>query len=345
MVRRSAEVGPARPRRPWRTVGAATIAAVALLLAGQHVGADSPYSVNVASAARGGIAVALFSQDTFDAMLAIDGELEGARGWAYHGRLDLASIVFAFDQAHSVSRVRLVSGHGMPDHHVTAFELWALYPPGLIQEPPPEAGAPSTASASILSLAIRQREEAECQAFRLRLEQFEQGIAPQTAELPFVAPGWTLVHNSQPTARSVAQLEQGVSGTIMVKGPPGALADVELEIPRTRAIALKVVVRDADSPTRNSVLTEFEAFAEKHNAAGLKAGTEISEAPFSAGAVEHAVEFEGAVDASLSVRILSPENGASMHKAPLRIALAGANLGTGGVIVVVSCLYSAELPL
>lgn len=330
----------ARPRRPWQTAGAAAVAAV-LVLAGRHVGADSSYSaVNVASASNGGIALALFSQDTFDAMLAIDGELEEARGWSYHGRMDMASIVFAFDRAHDVSHVRLVTGHGMPDHHVTAFQLWAFYPPGLIQEPPPEAGAPWTASASILSLAIRRREEAECQAFRLRLEQFEQGIDPQTREPPFVAPGWTLVRNAQPTARSVAQLEQGVSGTIMVKGPPGALADVELEIPRTRAIALKVVVRDADSPTRNSVLTEFEAFAEEHGAAVLEAARESPEAPSNATTVEHAVEFEGAIDATLSIRILSPENGASMHKAPLRIALAGANFGTGGVIVVVSRLLA-----
>ena len=53
---------------------------------------------NVASAAHGTIAVALFSQETFDAALAIDGELENARGWAYHGRLEMASIVFAFDR-------------------------------------------------------------------------------------------------------------------------------------------------------------------------------------------------------------------------------------------------------
>ena len=292
--------------------------------------------VNVASADHGTIAVALFSQETFDAALAIDGELQGARGWAYHGRLDMASIVFAFDRAHEVSRVRLVSGYGMPDHHITAFQLWAFYPPALMQQPPPEAGAASSASASILSSAIRQREEAECQAFRLRFEQLEQGFAPQSAELPFVAPGWALVRDVT-SANSQLTAEQGVSGTIMVTGSQAAIADLILDIPRTRAMALKVVVRDADSPTSNAVLTEFQAFAEKSQ--DHRDGAESRPGAPSHG---HVVVFEDTADAPISIRILSPENGASMRRAPLKVAISGAAFGPGGVVLVVSKVLGAK---
>ena len=45
-----------------------------------------------------GRAFAAHSQPTFDPELAIDGEDDTARGWAYHGQLDKAAIAFAFDR-------------------------------------------------------------------------------------------------------------------------------------------------------------------------------------------------------------------------------------------------------
>ena len=214
--------------------------AVALLLgaalAAAAVAADDVVDlVNVAGAAEGGIAAALFSQETFDATLAIDGEV-GAdaqpRGWAYYGRIEAATIVFAFDGAHDIARVRLVTGHGMPDHHITAFQLWAYYPPDLAPEPPAEAGAPTSVSAAVIASAIRQREELDSAALRLRLAQLEQGLVPQGAEFPFGARGWTLVQGVRGLPSCTATLEQGVSGTIMVHGTAAALGDIALELPQ-----------------------------------------------------------------------------------------------------------------
>lgn len=51
-----------------------------------------------------GLAGAVYSQDTFNPSLAIDGLLESQRGWAYHGRLRLASIIFAFECANDIQR-------------------------------------------------------------------------------------------------------------------------------------------------------------------------------------------------------------------------------------------------
>jgi hypothetical protein len=183
---------------------------------------------NVAAAAEGGVAVALFSQDTFEAALAIDGELGSAQGWAYYGQVAVAKIIFAFDSAYDVSRVRIVSGHGMSDHHITAFQLWAYYPPGLPPEPPAEAGAASSTSSSVISSAIRQREESESATLRMRLaeaasflSQVEGPIPDAIASgLPFSDPGWKLVRGMQRAGTCAAELEQGVSGTVMVKGAP-----------------------------------------------------------------------------------------------------------------------------
>lgn len=183
---------------------------------------------NVAAAAEGGVAVALFSQDTFEAALAIDGELGSARGWAYYGQVEMAKVIFAFDSAYEVSRVRIVSGYGMADHHITAFQLWAYYPPGLVPAPPAEAGPASSTSSSVISSAIRQREESESATLRMRLAEAAtflsqvEGPVPETiaSELPFSDPGWMLVRGVQRAGTCAAELEQGVSGNVMVKAAP-----------------------------------------------------------------------------------------------------------------------------
>jgi hypothetical protein len=54
---------------------------------------------NVAASSVGGRAFAAHSQPTFDAALAIDGLEENGRGWAYHGQIEKAAIIFAFDHA------------------------------------------------------------------------------------------------------------------------------------------------------------------------------------------------------------------------------------------------------
>ena len=73
-----------RDTRCWQGLFLVSIAS-ALSLAGQTsrleaVDAAGDPLVNVASADHGTIAVALYSQETFDAALAIDGELQGAEG-------------------------------------------------------------------------------------------------------------------------------------------------------------------------------------------------------------------------------------------------------------------------
>ena len=116
----------------------------------------------MASAEKGGIAVALFSQQTFEPSAvsprpqpynaargfcqlraphalprtcvaaptftpsmeqAIDGDFAAETGWAYHGRLDLATIVFSFDGVYNVSAARIVSGLAAGDHRITSFRL------------------------------------------------------------------------------------------------------------------------------------------------------------------------------------------------------------------------------
>ena len=54
---------------------------------------------NVAASSAGGRAFAAHTQPTFDPELAIDGQEENGRGWAYHGQIEKAAIVFAFDHA------------------------------------------------------------------------------------------------------------------------------------------------------------------------------------------------------------------------------------------------------
>lgn len=86
--------------------------------------------LNAAAADNGGIAISAFSQDTFDPTLAIDGDTTTSlRGWAFHGKLDQANIIFGFDTICNVSRARIVSGVGMDDHHITEFELWYFETP------------------------------------------------------------------------------------------------------------------------------------------------------------------------------------------------------------------------
>lgn len=82
---------------------------------------------NAAASENGGIAMAAFSQDTFDPVFAVDGDATTPlRGWAYHGKIHLAHIVFGFDKIFNISRARIVSGVGMEDHHITEFEIWYL---------------------------------------------------------------------------------------------------------------------------------------------------------------------------------------------------------------------------
>lgn len=294
--------------------------------------------VNVAAAAEGGIAVALFSQDTFEATLAIDGQLGKARGWAYYGRMEVAVVIFAFDGAHDVSRVRIISGHGMSDHHMTAFQLWAYYPQDLSTTPLAEASAAISVSSSTISSAIRQKEEGESAALRLRLAQLEQGRVPQGPE-PFDSPGWTLVRGVKAAPFSAAVVEQGLSGTIMAKGAGASLANIEVEFATRRAMAFKLVVRDADSPTKNAVLTEFEVLAPRRATSDdmHTHDTHVSmphtQAEHTARPHDALVVMEGAEDAPLAVRILSPENGASLLRAPLRVAISGTDFGSMTVIL------------
>ena len=302
-------------------------------------GMDAGDAVNVAAAAEGGIAVALFSQDTFEATLAIDGALDHARGWAYYGRMEVAAVVFAFDGAHDVSRVRVISGHGMSDHHITAFQLWAYYPKDLFPSPPAEAGSAASVSASTISSAIRQKEEFESAALRLSLAQLEQGLVPQGSDLPVPSSGWTLIRGVQGTVSCTALVEQGVSGTIMAKGNGTSLANVEVEFATRRALAFKLVVRDADSPTKNAVLTEFEVWASRREALhDSRPGETCARTPSAHTQDAHTlhqqdetVVIEGPVGAPLAVRILSPEDGASLLRAPLRVAISGADFGPEGV--------------
>ena len=87
---------------------------------------------------------------------------------------DQATIAFAFDGAHEVDRVRITSGLGMADHHITAFQLWAFYPENLSPSPPPEAGPAASTSASVIAAAIHQRERAESTALQQRLTLLQQ---------------------------------------------------------------------------------------------------------------------------------------------------------------------------
>jgi len=329
-----------RGGRLSRLVGAVVLVGAIELLGAAPAGASG--LVNVAGAAEGGIALALFSQDTFDATLAIDGELGNdlqPRGWAYYGRLEAATIVFAFDGAYDVARVRLVTGHGMPDHQIKAFQLWAYYPPDLAPEPPPEAGAPTSVSAAVIASAIRQREELESAAMRLRLEDAaaaaDQGLILQGAEFPFGRRGWTLVQSVRGSSSCSATLEQGVNGTVTVHGAAAALGDIELELPQTiRAMALKLVVRDANSPSKNAVLSEFQAFAargEGRSAGSVQGGAAAASAPTVATAAVQATSGVVFEDGPLNIRILSPEDGATMRQASLCVAISGAPLGALGV--------------
>ena len=91
---------------------------------------------------------------------------------------------------------------------------------------------------------------------------------------PCEGAGWTLVRGVEHTEASAKHVTQGLTGTIMVRdrvgvGDAHAPADgqeavrhlVELKLPKSPVLALKLVVRDADSPNRNAVLNEFEALA------------------------------------------------------------------------------------
>ena len=56
---------------------------------------------NMAASSEGGRAFAAHSQPSFDPALAIDGLEEDGRGWAYHGMIGKAAVVFAFDHPRS----------------------------------------------------------------------------------------------------------------------------------------------------------------------------------------------------------------------------------------------------
>ena len=103
----------------------ATLCALALIVPSccAPAEADAPIQ-NVASSSLGGRAVAAHSQPTFTPDLAIDGKEDEGRGWAYHGRIDEAAIVFAFARPSVISRLRIASGKGMPDHRVVTLRLF-----------------------------------------------------------------------------------------------------------------------------------------------------------------------------------------------------------------------------
>jgi len=64
------------------------------------------------------------AQPSFGPELAIDGKEEDARGWAYHGRLEDAAIVFALNTTSLVSEIYVSSGIGMSDHRIVTFRLY-----------------------------------------------------------------------------------------------------------------------------------------------------------------------------------------------------------------------------
>ena len=64
------------------------------------VRARAPFSLHISHTQMCmSLFVVLYSQPTFDPELAIDGDDGSSRGWAYHGKIDQAAIVFAFDNA------------------------------------------------------------------------------------------------------------------------------------------------------------------------------------------------------------------------------------------------------
>ena len=82
--------------------------------------------VNLASAVHGGTVRALHAQQGFPAAAAIDDVTDDStNGWAFHGNIPLATLVAHIrgDAADGVSRVVLVSGVGLQDHHLTSFRL------------------------------------------------------------------------------------------------------------------------------------------------------------------------------------------------------------------------------
>ena len=320
--------------------------------------------VNVAAASEGGVAVALFSQSTFDAMLAVDGDFSATRGWAYHGRLQAAAIVFAFDGAHDVSRVHMASGlSGSEDHHITAFQLWVYYPHDLAPAPPPEAGPASSVSYSVISAAIRQRERSESANLRNRLAEHEVVCSAYDAvdherpsicradslasdEGPFHGTGWTLVRDVKHVVNASGEQvsQKNASGIISAAGAPEHLRELQLQLATTRAIAIKLVVLDADSPTKNAVLTEMEVFAERHvedegggqagerEEEGRRRGNEVAASCLSGNAP---VVVRGGAEAPLALHILSPQEGATLMRAPLRVEVSGAVFGDAGAHILV----------
>jgi len=186
---------------------------------------------NAAAAANGGFAAAVFSQETFPPSLAIDGRMESRRGWAYHGRLRLASILFGFECAHDIRRIRLVSGLGFEDHKITSFELWAW----------DAESDPAGPDAECVGSAFRERLQEASEDRRAM-----QVLAGET--------NW----------RRLANVRVVGGGT---KADGGVLktADGKLEVSMEEAslAGLKVVVLSTDAETNNGVLTELEAYGTK----------------------------------------------------------------------------------
>ena len=75
---------------------------------------------NVALSEHGGHAKAKYTQGHFDILRSIDGVEDGQdNGGAYHGQLAEAEAIFVFSSSSRMRRIRLVSGAGRPDHHLT----------------------------------------------------------------------------------------------------------------------------------------------------------------------------------------------------------------------------------
>ena len=183
--------------------------------------------------------------------------MHDARGWAYHGRLDLASgvkslcmtescaltctdqatIAFAFDGAHEVDRVRITSGLGMGDHHITAFQLWAFYPENLSPSPPPEAGPAASTSASVIAAAIHQRELAESTALQHRLT-----LLQQVRQHVFVLPVFTvlLLYDSLSVLLSATSSAAAAPPDDVAAWPhaPARHLSLSLSLSRARALSL-----------------------------------------------------------------------------------------------------------
>ena len=219
----------------------ATLCALALIVPSccAPAEADAPIQ-NVASSSLGGRAVAAHSQPTFTPDLAIDGKEDEGRGWAYHGRIDEAAIVFAFARPSVISRLRIASGKGMPDHRVVTLRLF--YWP--VKEAA-DGGLAAAEEAAALEEFLRHPQNwtygfgEQWQAVR--------GLSMPKLEASRVFPG---------TVSIVGHVVYSLVDRLVSRGH-----DVlELDVLPVLARAFALRIERSDAPFGNAVITEFEAW-------------------------------------------------------------------------------------